>query len=69
MACNPQCRKVSSRQGHCSVCHRTFAGVTAFDLHRRGGQCAKPEDIGMIQRDGIWRDSSRGPRPDFWTQR
>jgi hypothetical protein len=30
---------------HCASCHRTFTGVTAFDLHRTGGRCNDPETL------------------------
>jgi hypothetical protein len=33
---------------HCTVCHQTFTAVTGFDLHRRRGQCRKPESIGLV---------------------
>jgi hypothetical protein len=32
---------------HCSVCHRTFSGVTSFDRHRRDGRCTDPAGLGM----------------------
>jgi len=35
---------------HCSGCHRTFTGVTAFDIHRRGGQCHDPATV--LDRNG-----------------
>jgi hypothetical protein len=28
-----------------ALCHRTFTGVTAFDLHRTGGRCNDPETL------------------------
>lgn len=39
--------------GHCSACHNTFTGVTAFDKHRAGSHakgryCITPEDAGLI---------------------
>lgn len=27
--------QAGNRTGHCSGCHRTFSGVTAFDAHQR----------------------------------
>lgn len=33
---------------HCSVCHRTFSGVTYFDIHRSGDECRDPEVIGLV---------------------
>ncbi|SED51902.1 hypothetical protein SAMN04490240_4092 [Rhodococcus pyridinivorans] len=32
---------------HCSGCHTTFTGITAFDAHRRGGQCIPAESAGL----------------------
>lgn len=32
---------------HCAGCHRTFTGITAFDHHRKGGECQHPNDIGL----------------------
>lgn len=33
--------------GHCATCHTTFTGITAFDAHRRNGQCLPPESAGL----------------------
>jgi len=30
---------------HCCGCHRTFTGVTAFDIHRTGGTCNPPTSL------------------------
>jgi hypothetical protein len=30
---------------HCCACHRTFTGITAFDIHRTGGECSDPTGI------------------------
>lgn len=30
---------------HCSGCHETFTGLSAFDIHRVGGQCCDPAAI------------------------
>lgn len=56
MSCSDGCRRPSSgsRQSHCSVCHRTFAGLRTFDDHRRAGTCADPTSLGMSDRQGIW---------------
>lgn len=36
----------NSRYCHCAGCHRTFGGLTAFDMHRRSGAgCVNPDDI------------------------
>ncbi|WP_437340034.1 FDXHR family putative zinc-binding protein [Mycolicibacterium conceptionense] len=40
---------------HCSGCHRTFTGLTAFDRHRDGDHanstrhCVSPESVGLIE--------------------
>jgi hypothetical protein len=50
---------------HCSGCHRTFSGVTTFDLHRRPrgwhGSCVDPATLAtatgtrlLIERNGVW---------------
>lgn len=39
---------------HCSACHTTFTGVTAFDLHRRDGKCLNPADIGLVLTGRAW---------------
>jgi len=40
---------------HCSVCHRTFSGVTLFDKHRKvePGECTLAGE--MEFRNGMWR--------------
>lgn len=42
---------------HCAAsgCHQTFTGVAAFDAHRRRGECARPESIGLVRNElGRW---------------
>lgn len=42
---------------HCAAsgCHQTFTGITAFDAHRRRGECAPPELIGLVANErGRW---------------
>lgn len=48
---------------HCTVCHQTFGGGRAGDLHRVGSydnpgdprRCLDPADIGMsLDQRGIW---------------
>lgn len=36
------------RTCHCSACHRTFTGLSAFDLHRRYDHCADPTNCGLV---------------------
>lgn len=35
------------RTSHCSNCHQTFTAPSAFDRHRRGGQCLAPDTVGL----------------------
>ncbi len=52
--CRCGVRWAGSNTCHCGApgCHRTFTGVSAFDLHRRGGQCADPATVGMVVAPG-----------------
>jgi hypothetical protein len=39
--------------GHCSACHETFTGITAFDKHRdgshvKGRYCVSPQSVGLV---------------------
>lgn len=36
---------------HCSGCHLTFTSVSGFTLHRKGGKCSVPADLGMVLAD------------------
>lgn len=36
---------------HCSNCHRTFGGRTAFDMHQNDSEptiCYQPETVGLV---------------------
>lgn len=44
-------------KAHCSGCHRTFSGISAFDAHRVRSSCADPSTRDLIEVDGIWRSS------------
>jgi len=52
--CRCGARWQSTTIAHCGACHNTFRNITGFDAHRRGGACIPPEDLGFIERDGIW---------------
>lgn len=40
---------------HCSVCHETFVGITAFDRHRVSYACKLPNKIGLVVGSrGMW---------------
>lgn len=63
MSCTGDCRRATGkRHAHCGSCHQTFAGVTLFDDHRKGGMCADPLMIGMRKRNGVWHGE---PDPRF----
>lgn len=34
-----------------SLCHLTFTSVSGFTLHRKGGKCSVPADLGMVLAD------------------
>jgi len=57
---------------HCGACHRTFSGVSLFDLHRSAdgdhGTCLDPATIRdktgqprLVYRDGAWRHPEMSP--------
>lgn len=50
---------------HCSGCHQTFSGVTAFDRHQRRGRHLPPYLLGMVRGEtGVW--TLPGTRPRYW---
>jgi len=55
--CTDQCptMPVNSPQCHCTGCHLTFGGPTAFDLHRFEGGCRDITSFGYEEMKGIWR--------------
>lgn len=65
---------------HCAAdgCHRTFSGVSAFDLHRIGGvdnrscdvtQRDKSGDLKLVQKEsGTWGYPSPESGSDFYRQ-
>ena len=50
---------------HCGSCHRSFGGLSAFDLHREGMRCTDPTALRTPLRlvDGVYHfpPSSRAP--------
>ena len=44
-ACGGHWWQSGNRTGHCSACHRNFDGISAFDRHRRDGQCLDPATL------------------------
>lgn len=56
MGCEDACTRPTPAQAHCGACHVTFGGIRGFDVHRRGGQCAAPDQVGLAQdARGVWR--------------
>ena len=62
------------KTSHCSACHTTFSGITAFDKHRTGShandtrRCLTPEEAGLVRlsrRYECWGRESDGE--EFWT--
>lgn len=47
-SCRCQARWAGMSTAHCATCHLTFTGPSAFDTHRRGGECTTPGDAGLI---------------------
>jgi hypothetical protein len=47
----PQLLPEGSSYAHCTSCHLTFSGETAFDKHRKGDDdnrhCLLPEQVGL----------------------
>lgn len=53
---------------HCAGCHRTFSGVTLFDLHHSRGKCVDPATLRDKRGDpiaflvlGVWQTSPNEP--------
>jgi hypothetical protein len=48
-SCRCGARWAGTSTAHCAAacCHRTFSGVTTFDVHRRDGRCNDPAGFGM----------------------
>jgi hypothetical protein len=64
MACTDKCPTVRGRAAHCGACHSSFAGVSLFDDHRKGGRCNAPGSLGMRQdARGRWHSGERREWP------
>jgi len=50
-------------RAHCSACHLTFTGVSAFDRHRSADdECLDPTTLGMVLRPGaLWGAPALSP--------
>lgn len=65
--CTGDCVKPTPAQAHCTVCHRTFGGVSNFDKHRRDGWCIDPSTLGMTLNDnGVWRVPLAESEQQWW---
>lgn len=61
---------------HCGGCHRTFSGLTAFDLHRDGSHskgtrhCVDPESVGLVENSRVgyvvWGQPNDGT--EWWAE-
>lgn len=52
MPCGHRTRH-TKRIGCCAGCHRLFSSDTAFDRHRRRGECLDPAEQGMVERPSL----------------
>ena len=50
-SCDPAIPAHGDSTCHCSGCHKSFAGLTAFDRHRTGGTCAELDATPTV--DGV----------------
>ena len=52
-SCRCGTRWSGSNTAHCAACHRyTFSGIGGFDLHRKGGVCTDPAELGLTPLPG-----------------
>ena len=60
---------------HCTACHQTFTGISAFDKHRTGSHakdtryCLGPLTIGLVDAGReypCWGFPGRDEVPDLW---
>ncbi len=52
----------TQRIGCCSGCRHLFSSDTAFERHRRHGQCLNPRSVGLVG-----RPSKTAPGEVLWT--
>ncbi|MFC8182425.1 hypothetical protein ACFULT_26435 [Rhodococcus sp. NPDC057297] len=74
MAICPRCQKRWGGMNtcHCTGCHTTFSGITAFDAHRRGGICSPPMIVGLRLTDRAYEcygHPADPDKPNHWGQR
>lgn len=56
-------------RAHCSGCHDTFSGVTAFETHRNRKGCVDPVSVGLVRRDGLWSYPTDPAHVAYWRAR
>ena len=52
----------TSRVGCCAGCKRLFSSDTAFDRHRKGGECMDPKERGLVA-----KPSKKFPDETIWS--
>lgn len=70
-SCTCGARWNGENTAHCSGCHQTFTGLTAFDKHRSGSHvtgrhCQDPWDIGLVDAGRAYQCWGF-PNTDGWT--
>lgn len=68
--CRKGCEWTGRGACHCSACHQTFTGLTAFDKHRAGvgdGPCRTPDSIGLVHNDirHMWQFPGNGEERSY----
>ena len=51
-------------RSHCGACHLLFSSLSAFDRHRRAGQCLPPAEVGLVARQQSYGLLWGWPGPD-----
>ncbi len=61
---------------HCSACHQTFTGITAFDRHRVGDhfagtrRCTEPAEVQLLRNhNGHWAAQPDPTSPNPWANK
>jgi len=70
IACACGAKWTGTGRCHCGSCHKLYSGLTAFDAHRKGGECLLPGDAGLVKgEDGVWRSPSDPDAAPWWEGR
>lgn len=61
-----ECKRwwTGAERSHASCCHRTFSSLSAFDLHRKGGRCNDPAEMGLVVRERPYGELWGWPAPE-----